>query len=370
MKINRKKFFQGLAVGTVSLPFAIKALLGDKNLQAQQHTQGTQYKKYSWKMVTTWPPNSPALDESCKLFAKWVNEMSNGRLDIQVYAGGELVPPLGTFDAVKSGSAEMGSGASYYWAGKIPAAQFFASIPFGMNAWQLNTWMSKGGGMELWQELYAQHNLVPFMVGNTGVQAGGWFNKAINTVDDLKGLKMRIPGLGGKVLEKAGGTPVLLPGGELYTGLERGIIDATEWLGPYHDYKAGFHEIAKHYYYPGWHEPGTSLELIINKEKYDELPADLKAIIVAAAARTHHWFTTEMEYQNVTYLQKLEAAGVDIGFFPQPVLDQLKIYTEEAIQELIASDSFAQKVYKSYSEFRTKANIWSTWTEEAYYNKL
>lgn len=369
--MNRKTFFKGVALGTLSLPLFLRSCINDNTAQSEKVSGFKKNKVYKWKMVTTWPPNSPALDESCKLFSKLVEEMSEGRLLIHVYGGGELVPALGTFDAVRSGSVEMGSGASYYWAGKIPAAQFFASVPFGLNAWQMNTWILKGGGLDLWTELYADYNLVPFMLGNTGVQAGGWFNKAIHSMSDLKGLKMRIPGLGGKVLAKAGGTPVLLAGGELYTGLERGVIDATEWLGPYHDYKMGFYQIAKYYYYPGWHEPGTNLELIINKEAYNELPADLKAIVKTAASYTHQWFTTELEYKNMEYLPKLkEMEGLNIDLFPKEVLQSLKAFTKEVVLEVANSDPFARRVYDSIQSFNKLSKEYSNLTEKAYYNTM
>jgi TRAP-type mannitol/chloroaromatic compound transport system substrate-binding protein len=370
MKITRKTFVKGLALGTISLPVFLRGCM-DENFAQQETVSGRMSdKKYEWKMVTTWPPNYPILGESCQMFADLVEIMSGGRIEIQVYGGGELVPALETFDTVRNGGAEIGSGASYYWAGKIPAAQFFATVPFGLNAQQMTTWITSGGGMELWQELYGQYNLVPMMAGITGVQMGGWFNKEINTIDDLKGLKMRIPGLGGKVLEKAGGSPVLLAGGELYTGLERGIIDATEWLGPYHDFAMGFHEIAKYYYAPGWHEPGTALEFIINKEKYEALPEDLQAIIKAAGWQAHVWMCTEMEARNGEFLEKLKASDVDIRFFPKEVLDQLRVYNKEVIDELVDSDDFAKRVYDSYSAFSKKAAAWSELSEKAYYNSL
>ena len=233
-------------------------------------------KKFKWKMVTTWPPNFPVIGDGCLNLAEWINKMSAGRLEINVYGGGELVPPLQTFEAVSSGAVEMGHGASYYWAGIEPAFQFFTSVPFGMNAQQMNAWMDFGGGRELWEELYARFNIVPFSAGNTGVQMGGWFNRRIETMESWRGLKMRMPGLGGKIIERAGATAVLSPGSELYTNLERGVIDATEWIGPYHDYIMGFHDIAKYYYYPGWHEAGSVLECIVNKRDFDSLPEDLQ----------------------------------------------------------------------------------------------
>ena len=196
-----------------------------------------------------------------------------------MYGAGELVPAFEVFDAVSRGTAEMGHGAAYYWKGKSEAAQFFAAVPFGMNAQEMNAWFYYGGGLELWREIYAPFGLMPAPAGNTGVQMGGWFNKEINRLDDLKGLKMRIPGLGGEVLRRAGGTPVNLPGGEIFTALQTGAIDATEWVGPYNDLAFGLHKAAKYYYYPGWHEPGTTLEAIVNKQAFDALPKDLQSIV-------------------------------------------------------------------------------------------
>ncbi|MCP3933143.1 MAG: TRAP transporter substrate-binding protein [Bacteroidetes bacterium] len=369
-KLNRKDFFKGVAIGTISLPFAIRILGG--NNHAQDQTSGKiSNTKYRWKMVTTWPPNFPVLGEGCNLFAKWVNEMSAGRMDIRVFGGGELVPALEAFDTVRSGAAEFGSGASYYWAGKIPAAQFFSSVPFGMNAQQMNAWVQTGGGLELWKEIYADFNLIPMLGGNSGVQMGGWFNREINSIEDFKGLKMRMPGIGGKVLERAGGAPVLLAGGEIYTGLERGVIDATEWIGPYHDYLMGFHQIAKYYYSPGWHEAGTALEFFVNKQKFESLPTDLQTIILTAGARVNQWMLSEFETKNALYLKKmLEEEQVVIRQFPEEVLRQLRIYTDEILEEFTASDPSAKKVYESFQSYRKKAIEWSELTEKVFYNSL
>ncbi len=369
MPVSRKSFFKGLAVGTLSLPFILKTL---QNGNAQQDNDPLlkSSKRYKWKMVTTWPPNFPILGEACQAFADMVNRMSGGRMEIRVYGGGELVPALETFDTVRNGGAELGNGAAYYWAGKIPAAQFFATVPFGMNAQQVNTWITSGGGQELWETCYRDFNLVPMMAGNTGVQMGGWFNREINTIADFQGLKMRIPGLAGKVLEKAGGAPVLLAGGEIYTGLERGVLDATEWLGPFHDFTMGFHEIAKYYYSPGWHEPGTVLELIANKEKFDNLPEDLQAIIRAAAAYFNAWVFNRMEAANAEYLQIMIEKGIDIRKFPVEVLDTLRAYTQEVIEEMTETDAFTRKVYESYSSFRKKAVDWAEYSEKVFYDNL
>ena len=371
-KIKRKDFFKGIAISTISLPFLLRGCGGDSfaqhDISAPNIITG---KKYQWKMVTTWPPNFPVLGEACNHFAKWVSQMTNGRMEIKVFGGGELVPALETFDTVKDGNAEMGNGAAYYWAGKIPAAQFFASVPFGMNAQQMNAWLLGAGGMQLWEEVYAPFNLVPMMGGNTGVQMGGWFNKEINTIDDFKGLKMRIPGLGGKVLNKAGGTAVLSPGSELYTNLERGIIDATEWIGPYHDYKMGFQDIAKYYYSPGWHEAGSVLEYIVNKEKYDRLAPDLQSILQTAAQRANAWVLSEFEAKNSLYLTKILKEGkVQFKTFPKEVLHQLGLYTKEVLAEFVSKDALAKKVYTSYNAYRTQAIAWAQLTEKVFYNDL
>jgi TRAP-type mannitol/chloroaromatic compound transport system substrate-binding protein len=324
-------------------------------------------KTYQWKMVTTWPPNFPIFQEGVDRFAQNVKKMSNGRLDINVYAGGELVPPLETFDAVSQGTVQIGHGAAYYCAGKIPAAQFFTAVPFGMNAQGMNAWLYAGGGLKLWRDVYAKHNLVPFPMGNTGVQMGGWFNKKIESVEDLQGLKMRIPGLGGKVFAKAGGTPVLLAGSEIYTSLERGNIDATEWVGPYHDERLGLYRAAKYYYYPGWHEPGPVLELIVNKEAYNSLTDDLKKIIEVAAASSNVWMLSQFEAKNLEALQRIkEEHNVEVLPFPDDVLKSLHKFTDEVLAEQAANDPEFKRVYEAYTKFSQNNDSWSALSEAAY----
>ena len=327
-------------------------------------------KKFQWKMLTTWPPTLPVIQDGPKLFAQSVKEMSSGRLEIQVYGGGELVPALEAFDAVSQGTAEIGHGASYYWAGKIPAAQFFAAVPFGMNPQQMNAWIISGGGLELWEEIYAPFNLIPLPGGNTAIQMGGWFNKEINSVNDLKGLKMRIPGLGGKVISKAGGSAVLSAGGEIYTNLERGVIDATEWIGPFHDYTMGFYKIAKYYYYPGWHEPGTNLEFFINRAAFEQLPSDLREMVRNAAARVHYWMLCESESKNNLYLQKLvKEENVDLRPFPSEVLVQLRAYSAEVIEEVVQKDAQSRKIHDAYTAFRRQITPWADISERLYYTE-
>ena len=326
-------------------------------------------KTYNWKMVTTWPPNLPVLQTGAERFAKRVGEVSNGRLKIQVFAAGELIPALGVFDAVSQGTVQAGSGAAYYWAGKVPAAQWFAAVPFGLNPQGLNAWFYSGGGLELWEEVYAPFNLVPRPQGNTGVQMGGWFRKEMNTIDDFKGLKMRIPGLGGKVIAKAGGTVVLLPGGEIFTSLERGVLDATEWVGPMHDLRMGFYKAAPYYYYPGWHEPGTCLEVMFNKKAYDELPADLKAIVDAVAMETNFWSLCEFESGNGAALQELISKHkVQLVKFPDELLNSLRTMAKEVMIEEAAKDAASTKVHAAFEKFKEQIGVWGSVSENAYYN--
>lgn len=326
---------------------------------------------YQWQMVTTWPPGFPVMGEGAEMLARWIEEMSDGQLKIKVFGADELVPAFEAFEAVSQGIAQMSHGVAYYWAGKSPAAPFFAAVPFGMNTQQINAWLYSGGGQKLWDELYARFNLVPMPAGNTGMQMGGWFRKPINSITDLRGLKMRIPGLGGKVIERAGGSGLSTPGSEIYTNLDRGVIDATEWVGPYHDYKLGLHQIARYYYYPGWHEPCAVLELTVNKGAFDGLPANLQQVIRTAAARANVWMLSEFEAKNNEYLEKILAAGrVELRKFPDDVLAALKRHADEVIGEVIAQDAFSRRVYESYTNFRKKVASWAKVTESVYYSDI
>ncbi len=325
--------------------------------------------RFSWKMVTTWPPNFPGMGTGVARMVEQIDEASGGRLQIKVYAAGELVPAFEVFDTVSRGSAEMGHGAAYYWKGKAEATQFFTAIPFGMNVMEMNGWLYYGGGLELYRELYADFNLVPFLAGNTGVQMGGWFNREINSLEDLKGLTMRIPGLGGEALKRAGGTPVTLPGAEIFTALKTGSIDATEWVGPYNDMIMGLHEAARYYYYPGWQEPGPMLECIVNQEALATLPSDLRQIVELACAALNDQMTAEFFARNAEYLEQLEQdETVDIRAFPDEVMAQLRELTDELIAELVARDERAAKIYQSFSEYKKQAERWSSISEQAYLN--
>ena len=324
-------------------------------------------KKIKWKMVTTWPKNFPGLGTGANKLAKLITEMSGGRLQIKVFGAKELVPAFEVFDAVSRGTAQMGHGAAYYWKGKTQASQFFAAVPFGLTAQEMNGWLYYGGGMELWRESYEPFGLIPAAAGNTGVQMAGWFNKEIKSMADLKGLKMRIPGLGGEVLKRAGGTPVSLPGGEIFSSLKTGAIDATEWVGPYNDLAFGLHKAAKFYYYPGWHEPGTTLEALINKEALEKLPPDLQSIVLNACKMVNQDMLAEYTTRNQVALDTLvNQHKVKVLKLPDDVLSKLQRLSDEVINEIAATDKMTNKVFKSFKNYRDQVKKWSDISELAY----
>ncbi|MBL4622761.1 MAG: TRAP transporter substrate-binding protein [Immundisolibacteraceae bacterium] len=321
---------------------------------------------YQWKMVTTWPKNFPGLGTSANELASAIEVMSGGRLTIKVYGAGELVGPFETFDAVSRGTAEMGHSGAYYWKGKVEAAQFFSSVPFGLTAQEMNGWLYFGGGLELWRELYAPFGIIPFPAGNTGTQMGGWFNREINSVADLKGLKIRMPGMGGEVLTRAGATTVNLPGGEIFTALQSGAIDATEWVGPYNDLAFGLHKAAKYYYYPGWHEPGSTIELLVNQQAYDQLPKDLQEIVAQATTQANLRMLSEFTARNNLALNSLiNDHGVELRAFPGEVLDELQQHAREMFSELTARDPKSAKIYQSFSQYRDQVMQWHRISEQA-----
>lgn len=323
--------------------------------------------EYKWKMVTTWPKNFPGLGTAANKLAELIGEMSGGRISVKVYGAKELVPAFEVFDAVSRGTAEIGHGSAYYWKGKNEAAQFFSTVPFGLTAQEMNGWIYYGGGLELWTELYDQFGLIPEPAGNTGVQMGGWFNKQINSVKDLEGLKMRIPGLGGEVLKRAGGTPVNLPGGELFTSLQSGAIDATEWVGPYNDLAFGLYKAAKYYYYPGFHEPGTILEAMINKQAFLALSKDLQSIVRYACRVVNQDLLSEYTARNPAALETLVTKHkVDLRVYPDDVLKKLRELSEQVVAELADKDAFSKKVFDSYNGYYQQAKRWSDISELAY----
>ena len=343
--MKRRQFVGGLAA-TVG----VASCAGERPDGDCGGSQSTE--RFEWSCVTSWPPKFPGLGMGVENLADRINAASNGRLKIKVYGGGELVPAFEVFDAVSRGAVEIGHDASYYHKGKIDAAQFFTAIPFGMNAAELSAWLHYGGGHELWRELYEPFNIVPFPCGSTGVQMGGWFNREINSVNDLKGLKMRIPGLGGEVIRRAGGTPVTLPGAEIFTSLQTGVIDATEWVGPYNDVAFGLHKAAKYCYYPGWQEPGAGLELMVNADAWASLPADLQAIVDIACQAITTDMLAEYTHGNAAALQQLiDDPNVDVRPFPDDVLRLLKRHALDIVNETSAIDSAWKLIADSYYAF-------------------
>ncbi|MCO6412778.1 MAG: TRAP transporter substrate-binding protein [Thiogranum sp.] len=336
--------------------------------QAQEDGRGS-FRPVKWKMVTTWPKNFPGLGTGANFLADLITGMSGGRIQVKVYGATELVPAFEVFDAVSRGTAELGHGSAYYWKGKSEAAQFFSAVPFGLTAEEMNAWLYHGGGMELWKETYEPFGLVPMAAGNTGVQMAGWFNREINTIEDLRGLKMRIPGLGGEVLARAGGTPVSLPGGELFTSLQSGAIDATEWVNPYNDLAFGLYKAAKHYYYPGWHEPGTTLECMVNKKAFDALPEDLQAVVTNAARVANQDMLSEYVARNNQALQTLvDEHHVDVRKLPDRVLERLRELSEQVVGEIAEKDPLSRRVFESFQAFRRQVIKWNAISTSAFLN--
>ncbi len=324
---------------------------------------------FRWTLVTTWPRNLPAVGTAPERLAEKVKVMSNGRLQIRVYGAGELVPAFEVFDAVAEGTAEMGHGAAYYWRGKIPIAAIFTSVPFGMTAQETNGWLHYGGGLELWQELYEPHGLVPLASGNTGTQMGGWFNKEINSVSDLRGLRIRIPGLGGDVYQRAGSTSVSLPGGEVYTSMQTGVIDATEWIGPYNDLALGLHRVGRYFYYPGWQEPSATLEAIVNKDAWDSLPDDLKLILKTATRAINQDMLDEFTARNAQALKTMvDEHGVELRRFPDDVLNAFREHSFAVLEDAAGRDDISQRIYDSYMSFLRDAQEYARFSEQAMMN--
>ncbi|MFQ5994795.1 MAG: TRAP transporter substrate-binding protein [Acidiferrobacterales bacterium] len=340
----------GAAAGTVAAPAIVHAA-----------------KTFSWKMTTTWPPQLPFYQVgpgSAEGMAKNIEEMSDGRLKIKVYAAGELIPWNGGFDAVSAGTVEANHGVAYYWSGKRFAAQYFGTVPFGMSYAGQTAWYYHGGGLELWNEVYEPFNLVAMPSGCTGVQMGGWFRKEMNTLSDFKGLKMRIPGLAGKVYKEIGVNVKLLGGGEIFPALERGVIDAAEWVGPYQDRRLGLQKAAKYYYTSDWHEPSTTSELIINKTAYNKLPKDLQAIVQAAARDAHITSYTWAEAHNAEALDDLvKNHGVKTRQFPKDVINALRKVTKEVLEAKAGEDPLTRKVHNSFVAFKSKHDPWSDLSE-------
>ena len=324
---------------------------------------------FEWNLVTSWPPGLPGLGVGVENLVEMIDKASNGRLKIKIFAGGELVPALEVLDAVSRGTVQMGHDSAYYHRGKVPAAQYYTTVPFGQTVHEINAWLYYGGGLELWRELYEPFNVIPFPAGNTGVQMAGWFNKEINSVEDLRGLKMRIPGVGGEVMQRAGVTPVTVPASEIFTSLQTGAIDAAEWVGPYNDIALGLHKAARYYYYPGWHEMGPMLQCTVNLDAWNSLPEDLQQIIGMACQAINTDMMADYTWGNAVALEQIKSdPDVEIRPLPDDVLRLLKDLSEEVIGEMAANDEWAARIKASFDAFQSMAVPYHEISELAYMN--
>ncbi len=362
MKNSRRSFITaGAGLGLTAATLAVPSVA-----QAQQ--------TFNWKMTSAYPKGSPFYMSgpgSATDLAQRIKDMSNGRLNIQLFGAGELIPAFEGFDAVRAGTIEMNHANSYFWTGKTFAAQYFTAVPFGLNYQGMNGWLYDGGGLALWNEVYEPFGMIAMPCGNTGVQMTGWFKKEVNTLDDLKGLKMRIPGLAGKVLANLGVDVKVLPGGEIFPALERGVIDAAEFVGPYQDRRLGLYKAAKYYYTTGWHEPATTSELLINKAAWQTLPKDLQNIVTNASAACNVIGEAWCQRANAEAMQDLVTnLGVIAKPLPASIVVALREQTTLALNEASAKDAITKKVHDSYFAFKKQYDAWSGYSEAAYHSTV
>jgi len=360
--MERRKFL--VKAGGVLVAAGAAPVLNAPNVIAQP--------KFQWRLPTMWTPASDVLQGNAQRFAKIVDELTAGRLKIQVFAAGELMPAIGVFDACLQGTVEAFNGASYYWAGKETGFQWFTSVPFGLNTQGYFAWFHYGDGLKLWEEAYAPFGVIPRPAQATNPQMTGWFRKKINSIDDLKGLKIRIPGLGGKVYAKAGAAVVLLPPGEIYTALERGTLDATEFIGPHDDLKLGFQNAARYYYYPGWHEATSIAEFSFNKKAYDALPVDVRHALDYAASAIYPLSDAEYFVKNSIAMQRLTTEfknKVELVKLPDSVIEAARKLSAQVVQEEAEKSPMAKKVAASYAKFLATTADWAK-VEGAYYSTL
>jgi TRAP-type mannitol/chloroaromatic compound transport system substrate-binding protein len=326
--------------------------------------------KVQWRMSTAWTPSLDVVQGGANRLARILEEMSGGRFRIEVFPGGQIMPPLDCFDATSKGTIEAFMGVSSYWASREPAFEWFMTVPFGMNPEGMIAWYYQGDGLKLWEEAYAGFNLVPRPGQANSPQMGGWFRKKINTLADYKGLKMRMAGLGATVVTRVGGTALVTPAAEIFGALERGVIDATEWVGPHEDMKLGLHRTARYYYYPGWHEPGTMTEFGFNKKAYETLPVDLRRTLDQAVVAAQVHGRTDYDTKNAAAFERLKSefkGKVDVLAFPAPLLRDLKKVAAEVVREQSEKTPMARKVHASFTRFQALVGPWDRVAEGAYH---
>lgn len=360
--MKRREFLS--AVGATAGVAAAATLPAAASAQAPAVLSGRQ----EWRMVTSWPKGLPGVGTGAERLARRIGELTDGRITVRVFAAGELVPALQCFDAVANGTADLGHDAAYYHLAKSEATAFFTAFPFGLTANELDAWVHHGGGQALWDELYAGFGIKPFLAGNTGVQMFGWFRKEINSTADLRGLKMRTPGNNGRVLTKLGATVMTVPGGEIFTNLQSGALDAAEWIGPVNDMALGFHQVAPFYYSPGYHEPGAGLQLMINKAKFDALPRDLQLALQTAAQAENNNMLAEYNALNGPALRTLvETHGVKLRRLNDDLLRALGNASNEVLNDIYAkNDAITNRVIDSFLKFRNDVLPWTRVSEFTY----
>jgi len=319
-----------------------------------------------WRLASSFPKSLDTIFGTAEVFAKKVGEMSGGKFQITVHAAGELMPAFGVVDGVQAGTVEAAHTAPYYFFGKDDVFALGCAIPFGLNSRQMTAWMFEGNGLKLMRDFYARYNIINFPGGNSGAQMGGWYRKQVKSLDDIKGLKMRISGFAGKVLERMGGVPQSLPGGEIYQGLEKGTIDAAEWIGPYDDLKLGFNKVTTFYHYPGWWEGGPQFDFYINDKAFNALPAEYKAIVEAAAAQAHIYMQARYDAKNPAALKTLISGGTKLAPFPKDVLDSAFKNSMALYSELNDKNPEWKKIYEDFSAFRKEEHTWFRFTEASF----
>jgi TRAP-type mannitol/chloroaromatic compound transport system substrate-binding protein len=368
-KINRRSFVKTGLLGTAGSALVAACAGGEGVANGGEGGEAPAVhsgKKIKWRLVSSFPRSLDTIFGSADILAERVEALSGGRFTIRVYPAGEIVPGLQVMDAVQQGTVQMGQSASYYFTGKNPALAFDTCFPFGLTTRQQNAWLDEGGGREAIDELFADFSILTLPGGNTGAQMGGWFKREIHTAADLKGLKMRIPGIGGEVMSRLGATVQVLAGGDIYPALERGAIDATEWVGPYDDEKLGFHQIAKNYYYPGWWEPGPSLSFLIHRPAWDGLAAVDREVLRAAAREAAQAMQSRYDARNPAALERLVAAGVTLRPFSEEILAAAQRESIAYLEGLAAGDAGFRKVYEPWKAFRRSSYRWFNTAELAY----
>lgn len=328
--------------------------------------QANELPNLRWRMVTSWPKSLNTIFGGAQTFCDRISAMTGGKFEIEPYAAGEIVPGLEVLDAVQNGTVECGHTASYYYVGKNPALAFGTTLPFGLNAQQQNAWFYHGGGLEAMHELYSDFNVINFPAGNSGVQMGGWFKNEVRSLNDLRGLKMRIPGLGGKVMSRLGVNVQVLPGGEVYLALDRGAIDAAEWVGPYDDRQLGLNKAASFYYYPGWWEPGSTFEVQINRSQWDKLPVEYQEIIKTAAIEANANMLAQYDALNGQALQELIAEGTQLIPYSTEILQAAQNAAIDLYEENASDSPEFQKIYQQWSDFRSLVSQWNQVNELSY----